>query len=199
MVIPGCITSRALRSRLLQQQLARSVGRQPTSWTISTTRQFSLTSANSRQEFPGRREYGSPKSKPTSWSNRPDKTSGSGHSPQKLFERGFGHTGDDDLLMEIAQQRASSVNRKRIRLEMAWVKDPLLLAQRVSSALRAGNPEMAATLAREALKQSPGEKYVVAWNRIIQYCMDRGHPKPALRFFNDVSPIVVDIHFQIGH
>lgn len=191
MVIPGFITSRALRSRLVQQRLARSIARQPAPWTTSTTRQFALTAAQSRQEFSGLREHDSRRSRRTPWSNRPDKASGSTHSSQKIFDRGFGHIGDDDLLMEIAQQKGPSVNRKRVRLEMEWVKDPLLLAQRVSSALRGGNPEMAATLAREALKESPGEKYVVAWNRIIQYCMDRGHPKPALRFFNDVSLLVM--------
>jgi transposase InsO family protein len=93
----------------------------------------------------------------------------------------------EDLLMEIAQQSSSQVNRKHVRLEMEWVQDPLLLAQRVSTALRGGDPAMAVALAREATKQIPGTKFVVAWNRIFGYCFDKGHPKPALRFFNDVS------------
>lgn len=89
--------------------------------------------------------------------------------------------------MEIAQQSSSHINRKHVRLEMEWVQDPLLLAQRVSTALRGGDPAMAVALAREATKQIPGTKFVVAWNRILGYCFDKGHPKPALRFFNDVS------------
>ncbi|KAJ5087555.1 hypothetical protein N7456_011171 [Penicillium angulare] len=191
MVLPGCISSRALRSRLLQQQLTRSITRQAAPWTISTTRQFSLTATQSREEYPGHREheFRKSKSKPKTapWSKRPGKTSTASPPSQKIFDRGFGHIGDDDLLMEIAQEKTQAVNRKRVRLEMEWVKDPLLLATRVSSALRAGNPEMAARLAREAVKESPGDKYTVAWNRIFQYCMDRGHPKPALRFFNDMK------------
>ncbi|KAJ5273150.1 hypothetical protein N7478_008275 [Penicillium angulare] len=191
MVLPGCVSSRALRSRLLQQQLTRSITRQAAPWTTSTTRRFSLTSAQSRNEFSPRRDHEFRKSKPkfksAPWSNRPGKTSVSSTPSQKIFDRGFGHIGDDDLLMEIAQEKTQAVNRKRVRLEMEWVKDPLLLATRVSSALRAGNPEMAARLAREAVKESPGDKYTVAWNRIFQYCMDRGHPKPALRFFNDMK------------
>ncbi|KAJ5727726.1 hypothetical protein N7493_005546 [Penicillium malachiteum] len=191
---PGCIWSRALRSRLLQQQLARSARQTKLSTTLAAQRSYLSTYTDEpREDFRGPRHPRDPRPdfnpgfKRMRRPNRHNQNADRNNSEGAIFSRGFGHKGDDELLMEIAQQKTRATNQKHVRLEMAWLEDPLLLAQRVSSALAAGDPGMAASLAREALRQHPGSKYTVAWNRIMHYCMDRGHPKPALRFFNDMK------------
>lgn len=80
---------------------------------------------------------------------------------------------------------AASISRKTIEMELKWLEDPRALADRVARILQSGDPAKAAALVRQA--QKSGKKCDVAWNNILQYCMDRGHAQAAFKFYNDVS------------
>lgn len=189
MAITGAAWSRALRSRLLQQRLALGNASQQFELRTASKILRSYTTATAGQDEPyiSADQDTSLASLSAPRSTLPDNASGRNSRRPKVSSGESEARKREDLLMEIAQQSSSHINRKHVRLEMEWVQDPLLLAQRVSTALRGGDPAMAVALAREATKQIPGTKFVVAWNRIFGYCFDQGHPKPALRFFNDVS------------
>ena len=194
MASPACVWNRALRSRLVQQQFARSVARQAASWTAPATQRLITTDANDKRSFPRDRH---PENQRVRRSNRRNNAFEANNPNGRVFSRGFGNRDDTDLLMMIAQQNSEDVSRKRIRLEMAWMHDPLVLGRRVSQALAGGDPATAVALARESLKQKKGTAYIAAWNRVIQFCMDRGHPKPALRFYNDVSTSAMAFDSQV--
>ncbi|KAJ5814434.1 uncharacterized protein N7503_001184 [Penicillium pulvis] len=189
MAITGAAWSRALRSRLLQQRLALGNASQHFELRTASRILRSYTTATAGQDDPhiSADQDTSLASLSAPRSTFPDNASGRNSRRLKVSSGESEARKREDLLMEIAQQSSSHINRKHVRLEMEWVQDPLLLAQRVSTALRGGDPAMAVALAREATKQIPGTKFVVAWNRIFGYCFDMGHPKPALRFFNDMK------------
>jgi NADPH-dependent glutamate synthase beta subunit-like oxidoreductase len=81
--------------------------------------------------------------------------------------------------------RGASFNRKTINMELKWLEDPRDLADRVARILRSGDPAMAAALVRQAQKE--GRRCDVAWNHLLSYCMQRGFPQVAFKFYNDVS------------
>jgi hypothetical protein len=93
---------------------------------------------------------------------------------------------DTDLLLDIASTKVSSgsIHRQAINSELVWLKDPKKLADRVASLLAAGKPDMAAALVREA--QGRRIECTVAWNHLMQYCMNRDAPRAAFKFYNDV-------------
>ncbi|KAJ6103585.1 hypothetical protein N7486_003807 [Penicillium sp. IBT 16267x] len=189
MAITGNAWSRALRTQLLQQRLARGNASHQLELRTACKILRSYTTATADQDEPrvSTDQETSPASLSASRSTFPDNAFGRNSRRPKVPSGESEARKREDLLMEIAQQSSSDVSRKHVRLEMEWVQDPLLLAQRVSTALRGGDPAMAVALAREATKQIPGTKFVVAWNRIFGYCFDKGHPKPALKFFNDMK------------
>lgn len=80
---------------------------------------------------------------------------------------------------------AAGISRKVIEMEMKWLEDPRALADRVARLLQSGDPAKAAALVRHA--QKSGMRCDVAWNNLLQYCMDRGHAQAAFKFYNDVS------------
>jgi hypothetical protein len=81
--------------------------------------------------------------------------------------------------------RGASYSRKTISMELKWLEDPRDLADRVARILRSGDPGMAAALVRQAQKE--GKRCDVAWNHLLSYCMQRGFPQVAFKFYNDVS------------
>ena len=81
--------------------------------------------------------------------------------------------------------RGASFSRKTINMELKWLEDPRDLADRVARILRSGDPGMAAALVRQAQKE--GKRCDVAWNHLLSYCMQRGFPQVAFKFYNDVS------------
>ncbi|KAJ5938519.1 hypothetical protein N7466_001653 [Penicillium verhagenii] len=191
MATTGAFLNRALRSRLLQQRLNRSSVSQHLDLRTASRilRPYATTTAAQDEPYSNTDSEPSLASLAASQSTYPDNDNASGRKSRRhnISSRGSGNRELEELLMEIAQQSSPHVNPKHVRLEMEWVQDPLLLAQRVSTALKGGDPAMAVALAREATKQIPGTKFVVAWNRIFHWCFERGHPKAALRFFNDMK------------
>lgn len=78
---------------------------------------------------------------------------------------------------------------KIINEELKWLNDPRKMADRVARILHSGNPALAAALIRAGTKQ--GLRCDVAWNHLLQYCMDQNHPQAAFKFYNDVSFVVL--------
>jgi hypothetical protein len=78
---------------------------------------------------------------------------------------------------------------KIINEELKWLNDPRRMADRVARILHSGNPALAAALVRAGTKQ--GMRCDVAWNHLLQYCMDQNHPQAAFKFYNDVSFVVL--------
>lgn len=85
--------------------------------------------------------------------------------------------------------QAPRLNKRIIDEELRWLPDPRKLGDRVHDLLREGDPAKAAALARAAPKQ--GIRGNAAWNYLIEYCLTRGHPDAALKFYNDVSAFSV--------
>lgn len=102
------------------------------------------------------------------------------------------------MLLEIARGSShgqASVNHRQIAIELKWLQDRRALADRVARLMQSGDPAKAVALVRQAQKE--GRQCDMVWNRILQYCMDRGHSQAAFRFYNDVS---VDLVFlSLGH
>ncbi|KAJ6179610.1 hypothetical protein N7519_010071 [Penicillium mononematosum] len=74
---------------------------------------------------------------------------------------------------------------KIINEELKWLNDPRKMADRVARILHSGNPALAAALVRAGTKQ--GMRCDVAWNHLLQYCMDQNHPQAAFKFYNDMK------------
>ncbi|KXG54141.1 uncharacterized protein PGRI_072850 [Penicillium griseofulvum] len=74
---------------------------------------------------------------------------------------------------------------KIINEELKWLNDPRRMADRVARILHSGNPALAAALVRAGTKQ--GMRCDVAWNHLLQYCMDQNHPQAAFKFYNDMK------------
>ncbi|KAI2787608.1 hypothetical protein POX_f07981 [Penicillium oxalicum] len=81
--------------------------------------------------------------------------------------------------------RSASFTRKTISMELKWLEDPRDLADRVARLLRSGDIGMAAALVRQA--QKDGKRCDVAWNHLLSYCMQRGFPQVAFKFYNDMK------------
>lgn len=94
-----------------------------------------------------------------------------------------GSSAEDGVIND--EIRGASFSRKTINMELKWLEDPRDLADRVARILRSGDPGMAAALVRQAQKE--GKRCDVAWNHLLSYCMQRGFPQVAFKFYNDVS------------
>ncbi|KAJ5320081.1 hypothetical protein PENANT_c025G08262 [Penicillium antarcticum] len=81
--------------------------------------------------------------------------------------------------------KSLKVPNKVITEELKWLSDPRDFAERVSRILHAGDPALAAALIRTGTKQ--GMRCDVAWNTLLQYCMDQNHPQAAFKFYNDMK------------
>jgi hypothetical protein len=91
-----------------------------------------------------------------------------------------------ELLLALASGKNTGqrIPFKKIEKEIEWLKDPRALADRVARLLKGRDPVMAAALVRSAHKQEM--PCAVAWGHLMQYCMDRGVPQAAFKFYNDV-------------
>ena len=86
-------------------------------------------------------------------------------------------------------QAVPKLTPKIINEELKWLNDPRKMADRVARILHSGNPALAAALVRAGTKQ--GMRCDVAWNHLLQYCMDQNHPQAAFKFYNDVSAVIL--------
>ncbi|KAJ5747507.1 uncharacterized protein N7511_009203 [Penicillium nucicola] len=81
--------------------------------------------------------------------------------------------------------KSLKVPNKVVMEELRWLSDPRDFAERVSRILHAGDPALAAALIRTGTKM--GMRCQVAWNTLLQYCMDQNHPQAAFKFYNDMK------------
>lgn len=97
--------------------------------------------------------------------------------------------------MELASGKTRGMEHgmkpKALERELEWLQDPRALADRVGRLLNAGDVVSATALFRHAHKERM--PITAAWNRLMQYCMDRYHWKAAYKFYNDVS-LSLDSH-----
>lgn len=81
--------------------------------------------------------------------------------------------------------KGESVAKKAVEMELAWLKDRTVLAERVQRLLKQDNIAFAAELVRTAQRRHYDTQG--AWNAILAYCFGKGHAEAAFRFWNDVS------------
>lgn len=74
--------------------------------------------------------------------------------------------------------------RREIRTELEYIRDPLKLGDRVISGLRDGEVDKMIDLVHEASKDMD---CTVSWNHLVNYHMEEGKVKMALKIYNDVS------------
>ncbi|CAG8138223.1 unnamed protein product [Penicillium salamii] len=72
-----------------------------------------------------------------------------------------------------------------VNMELRWLNDPRKMADRIDRILRSDQPALAAAIVRAGTKQ--GLNTTVAWNLLLQYCMEQGHPQAAFKFYNDMK------------
>jgi hypothetical protein len=84
-------------------------------------------------------------------------------------------------------QGGSKITPKIVNMELKWLNDPRVMADRIARILHSGDPALAAAIVRAGTKQ--GMRCDVAWNHILQYCMDQKNPQAAFKFYNDVSSL----------
>ncbi|KAL9094695.1 MAG: hypothetical protein Q9165_002965 [Trypethelium subeluteriae] len=77
------------------------------------------------------------------------------------------------------------VDEEQLRLELAYLKDPLKLSDRVWSLLHQDDEEKAVTLARMA--SSKNMQCVVGWNHIIDWMMSKGKANAAVKTYNEMK------------
>lgn len=204
--IPGSALGRALRSGLVRQRVT-ATGAQ-LRLRLPAQRSFSNANAN-----------GAPEETPADNEAEPEPSFEDSQKPAR-FNRNGGNRGrklrgdkpvvdmekrkqEERALMAIAagsraddgemndEIRGASHSRKTISMELKWLEDPRDLADRVARILRSGDPGMAAALVRQA--QKDGKRTDVAWNHLLSYCMQRGFPQVAWKFYNDVSVLTLSL------
>ncbi|KKK26485.1 hypothetical protein ARAM_000275 [Aspergillus rambellii] len=77
------------------------------------------------------------------------------------------------------------VSAKVVEMELKWLKDPRALADRIGMLLQADNIGLAAEIVRVA--QSEKMECAVAWNHLIEYCMNKKNSAAAFKFYNDMK------------
>ncbi|KAI9934698.1 hypothetical protein MW887_000315 [Aspergillus wentii] len=96
----------------------------------------------------------------------------------------FNQLARSDQLLDIATNGAK-VNRRKLAEELKWLPDPLSLAHRVGLLLKDHEVGFAAELIREAQKNQMN--CLVAWNHLLEYCMEKDAQRAAFRFYNDMK------------
>ncbi|KAL4917304.1 hypothetical protein BDW62DRAFT_184167 [Aspergillus aurantiobrunneus] len=92
---------------------------------------------------------------------------------------------DEDFLMRVAQNKGPEVNKKVVMMELHWLQDRVLLAERVRKLLGKSDFTLAVALVRAA--QSKGMHTSAAWNSVFDYCLKKGSAKAAFRFWNEMK------------
>ena len=105
----------------------------------------------------------------------------------------------EGLLYKLAHSEVSSrrgadfyIPHRVLEQEMNWLKDPRALADRVATILRSQDPMLAVALIRRAHHMDIST--VVAYNRLLEYCLRMKAPKAAFRFWNDVGAFFSPFH-----
>ncbi|PWY84652.1 hypothetical protein BO94DRAFT_468017 [Aspergillus sclerotioniger CBS 115572] len=98
----------------------------------------------------------------------------------------------EGLLYKLAHSEVSSrrgadyyIPHRVLEREMNWLKDPRALADRVVEILKSQDPMLAVALIRRAHYMDIST--VVAYNRLLEYCLRMKAPKAAFRFWNDMK------------
>ncbi|EAU38255.1 predicted protein [Aspergillus terreus NIH2624] len=167
-----------------------SAGRSLSRAAIPSPIDTSLKSADTR------RWYSSESSPPIEHADEP-RTNAPKPSLTEASKRPEGAGDDLDPLMGVAMAGSSpkireqdaaffgrSVSSKVVELELKWLKDPRALADRVARLLSADDVPLAAALVRSAQKERM--ECSVAWNHLLEYCMNKRAPRAAFKFYNDV-------------
>ncbi|RDW90765.1 pentatricopeptide repeat-containing protein [Aspergillus mulundensis] len=88
-------------------------------------------------------------------------------------------------LMLIAMNKGPTVQKKAVEMELAWLKDRTVLAERVQRLLRQHDVAFAVELVRTA--QRRGYDTQGAWNAILAYSFAQKDANAAFRFWNDMK------------
>ncbi|EAW13947.1 pentatricopeptide repeat-containing protein [Aspergillus clavatus NRRL 1] len=86
---------------------------------------------------------------------------------------------------EDPEAMGATISRKVVEMELKWLKDPKVLADRVARVLQAGDAPLAVALIRKA--QMEKMECTVAWNHLFEYCLKQGEPKAAFKFWNEMK------------
>ncbi|RHZ44958.1 uncharacterized protein CDV56_101372 [Aspergillus thermomutatus] len=113
--------------------------------------------------------------------------------PQQKQSRSLKKVDQDNSLLEIAMAGTSpdhgigagNVSKKKVKMELKWLMDPKALADRVAKILKADNVALAVALVRTAQKENM--ECSVAWNHLLQYCMEKNQPKAAWKLYNEMK------------
>lgn len=200
MASTGLGWSRALRSRLARNQLARA----GTPWSHSRVfqpRRISFLSGDREGSDPKEGDqisadleesFNLTHAQSLSMRSPPNKSPPLAREKIPVGELGpvrtFGDKDEREVLMRVAMRTVREghfPDRRKILQDLDWLEDPDSFARHTHRLLENGRVERAVEMVREA--QTRNMRCVAAWNRIIDFCTKLGHMKPALRFFNDVS------------
>ena len=88
-------------------------------------------------------------------------------------------------LARILDAEMTLETKRRLRLELAWLKDPGKLGQSVDRLLARGNLQKALNLVR--LASTHDHKPVVAWNKLVSYIARQRDHKSAFRLYNEMK------------
>ncbi|KAL4903602.1 hypothetical protein BDW74DRAFT_155822 [Aspergillus multicolor] len=88
-------------------------------------------------------------------------------------------------LMLIAMNKGPKVQKRSVEMELAWLKDRTVLAERVQRLLRQHEIAFAAELVRTAQRREYDTQG--AWNAILAYCFAQKDTNAAFRFWNDMK------------
>ncbi|KAL2834416.1 hypothetical protein BDW59DRAFT_47160 [Aspergillus cavernicola] len=91
---------------------------------------------------------------------------------------------DEDPLLRVAMNKAP-ISAKVVEMELTWLRDKVVMVQRVDRLLKQDNITLAAEIVREATKDKMDT--TVAWNRILDYCLMKDNAKAAFKFWNDMK------------
>lgn len=192
--LPGSVLSRALRSRLIRQRLVNTTthrfGRGVTS---NALRLYSTAKPAAHRTRPNHGHETSPRPTPpvhdvdTSGQREGVRGSSDKYKEERTFLMAIASNLSPHVDADVPRESPgfATNSRRAIMKELEWLKDPRALADRVGRLLQSGDPVMAVALVRQAQKK--GDRLEVAWNNILQYCMDRQFHHVAFKFYNDVS------------
>ncbi|KAL1998192.1 hypothetical protein VTN02DRAFT_6682 [Thermoascus thermophilus] len=83
------------------------------------------------------------------------------------------------------EARTPTVSQKAVEMELKWLQDPRELADRVARLLKGRQPALAAALVRRAQKERM--ECGVAWNHLMEHCMEKNAPMAAFKFYNEMK------------
>lgn len=93
-----------------------------------------------------------------------------------------GENKDEATIM--VDKAAGRRNRAALEKELVWLKDPLELSDHVRTNLQNGKIDKALELCRLASKSMD---CVVAWNRLVEWYMQKREPHQALKVYNEMK------------